>query len=200
MNFLAHAFLAGDAPTDRLGGIIGDFVKGVLPGALPPDLAEGVRLHRRIDVFADSHAAFRRSCLRISPARRRVAGIVVDMVYDHFLARHWAQYSDVPLSSYTAEVYALMARHHDWLPPRLAALFPSMRTDDWLAAYAEMAVVQRALDRMALRMRRPELLAGSGAELQHHYAALEADFHAFLPDAQAFAASQRRLRGGAWRG
>lgn len=196
MNFLAHAFLAGDAPADRLGGIIGDFVKGVLPGALPPDLAEGVRLHRRIDVFADGHEAFRRSCQRISPARRRVAGIVVDMAYDHFLARHWARYSTEPLFSYTAEVYVLMARHHDWLPPRLAAMFPSMRADDWLAAYAEMAVVQRALDRMALRMRRPELLAGSGAELQHHYAALEADFHAFLPDAQAFAASQRRLRDG----
>ena len=50
-------------------------------------------LHRRIDSFADTHPAFRRSRGRVSAARRRVAGIMVDMFYDHFLARHWGQFS-----------------------------------------------------------------------------------------------------------
>ena len=77
MNFLAHAWLAGDAPADRLGGLMGDFVKGPLPAGLPPDVAEGVRLHRQIDVFAETHPAFRRSRARVSPERRRVAGLAV---------------------------------------------------------------------------------------------------------------------------
>ena len=45
MNFLAHLYLAGDRDAHRLGGLMGDFVKGPLPGTLPEDLAFGVLLH-----------------------------------------------------------------------------------------------------------------------------------------------------------
>ena len=104
MNYLAHALLAGDHPADRIGGVIGDFVKGPLdplPAGLGPGLAAGVMLHRRIDSFADTHPAFLRSRGRVSAARRRVAGVMVDMFYDHFLARHWAHFSDQALGDFT---------------------------------------------------------------------------------------------------
>ena len=75
MNFLAHTLLAGDAASDRIGGLLGDFVKGLLPAGLPPDLAAGVALHRAIDSFADRHTAFIASRARISPLRRGVGGV-----------------------------------------------------------------------------------------------------------------------------
>ena len=58
MNFLAHALLAGDDDDDRIGGLMGDFVKGLLPAGLPLALASGVALHRAIDSYADRHPAF----------------------------------------------------------------------------------------------------------------------------------------------
>ena len=79
MTFLAHALLSGDAEADRVGGLMGDFIKGPLPAGLPPDLACGVALHRAIDSFADRHPAFVASRARISPERRRVSGVLVDI-------------------------------------------------------------------------------------------------------------------------
>lgn len=154
MNFLAHAWLAGDAPADRLGGLIGDFVKGTLPAGLPAELAEGVRLHRRLDSFADTHPAFLRSRERISPARRRVAGVMVDMFYDHFLAARWGDFDTRPLLDFTRGAYRLMADHESILPPRLRALLPRMQADDWLASYRSVDALAYALDRMALRLTR----------------------------------------------
>lgn len=194
MNFLAHAYLAGDSPTDRLGGLIGDFVKGPLPAGLPAEIAAGVRLHRQIDVFADGHPAFRRSRERVSPVRRRVAGVMVDMFYDHFLARHWARFHAWPLEHFSAAMYALMAEHDAILPPRLVQILPRMRDADWLASYRSAATIELALDRMALRLRRANPLTGAGAELRADYAGFEADFFEFIAAAESFAAHCRTQR------
>lgn len=200
MNNLAHALLAGAVPEDRIGGVIGDFVKGSLdplPTGLGPGLAAGVMLHRRIDSFADGHPAFRRSRGRVSAARRRVGGIMVDMFYDHFLARHWALFSEQALGDFTADTYRMIALHPGPLPPAFGAVFERMRAHDWLASYQDVAVVALALDRMAeFRLRRPNPLAGAGDELLAGYAGLEADFFEFLPDALAFASSLIRARSG----
>lgn len=188
MNFLAHALLAGPAPADRLGAVLGDFVKGPLPCGLPTDVAEGVRLHRAIDSYADAHPAFRRSRSRVSPERRRYAGIMVDLFYDHFLARHWSRYHPQPLKEFTADFYALLAAHSELLPPRLAHILPHMREADWLSSYREIESVGIALDRMAAgRLRQPNRLGGAAAELEQHYGKLEEDFLAFFTDATLFA-------------
>lgn len=191
MNYLAHALLAGPLPADRVGGVVGDFVKGPLdplPAGLGPGLAAGVMLHRRIDSFADTHPAFRRSRGRVSAARRRVAGIMVDMFYDHFLARHWGQFRGQRLTDFTADTYRMIAGHPEPLPAAFGPVFERMRGQDWLASYREADTVALALDRMAeFRLRRPNPLAGAGDELLAAYAGLEADFFEFLPDALAFA-------------
>lgn len=195
MNFLAHAWLAGPVAADRAGGLIGDFVKGPLPAGLPAAVAEGVRLHRAIDTYADGHPAFRASRARVSPARRRVAGIMVDMFYDHFLARHWEDYQPgQSLTDFTAEQYALLAGLGSDLPPRLAKILPAMRGDDWLASYREAETIARALDRMAARLSRPNPLPGSGTELLAGYAGFETDFRTFMADACRFAEDWRRNR------
>lgn len=194
MNYLAHALLAGDDPADRLGGVIGDFVKGPLPAGLPAEVAAGVALHRAIDTYADRHPAFQRSRARVSPERRRVAGIMIDMFYDHFLTVHWARFHAEPLPQFTAGVYALMGEHQNLLPPRLITLYPYMRDDDWLASYRSATVIGHALDRMSARLTRTDLLTGSGVELLDSYEGYEADFLAFLPDAVAFAAGWRTGR------
>lgn len=190
MNYLAHAFLAGPQPASRLGGLLGDFVKGPLESIArhyPHDVVTGIALHRRIDSYADRHPAFRRSRQRVSALRRRFSGVMVDMFYDHLLARHWTAYCTQPLEAFSAEIYALLATNQMLLPARLAQALPGMRRDDWLASYRGIDAIGSALDRMSrYRLRRANPLAGAAEELHAGYAGYQADFRIFFADAMAF--------------
>ncbi|WP_459948620.1 acyl carrier protein phosphodiesterase [Denitratisoma sp. agr-D3] len=189
MNFLAHLYLATDADHLRLGGVMGDFVKGPLPGVLPDDLAAGVMLHRRIDSFADRHAAFQRSRQRVSAERRRYGGILVDMFYDHLLAKHWTDFHAAPLADFTMQAYTLMQRRENELPAAMVPVARAMAQGDWLASYADLDAVAHALRRMGeRRLRLPNPLAGSEVEFLRDAAGFEADFREFMVAAQAMVA------------
>jgi acyl carrier protein phosphodiesterase len=108
MNFLAHLYLADRRPDALLGSLMGDFVKGPLQGRFPPELTRALSQHRKVDAFTDAHPMVRVSRARMPPARRRFAGIMVDVFYDHFLALHWEDYADQPLEAFAHEVYALL--------------------------------------------------------------------------------------------
>ena len=94
MNWLAHLRLAPDEPLVRLGNLAGDFVRGVDLQTLDPRVRRGIDQHRAIDRFVDGHEVHRRSRARFGEAWRRFAGVALDVFYDHFLARDWAQYGD----------------------------------------------------------------------------------------------------------
>ena len=196
MNFLAHALLAGDADADRIGGLLGDFVKGLLPAGLPPDLAAGVALHRAIDSFADRHPAFIASRARISPLRRRVSGVLVDLFYDHLLARDWGEYGPGSIEQYTMQLYASLDDFSGFLPEKACEVANSMRLHDWLSSYRRVEAVGEAIDRMAVyRLRRANTLAGGVEEFLADPEGFEADFRIFLPDALEFAGAWRTRRG-----
>lgn len=196
MNFLAHALLAGDVESDRVGGLMGDLVKGLLPAGLPADLASGVALHRAIDSFADRHPAFIASRARISPLRRRVSGVLVDLFYDHLLARDWGDYGPGTLEDYTAQLYASLDGLSAFLPEKAREVGDRMRAHDWLSSYRHVEAVGEAIDRMAVyRLRRANPLAGGIDEFLADSAGFEADFRVFLPDAMAFAGDWRARRG-----
>src|SRR4051812_44429809 len=109
MNFLAHLYLSGDNDYVKLGNFIGDFVKGRnLNEQFPSGIARGIRLHRAIDEFTDSHPIVKKSKDRLRPAYRHYAPVIVDVFYDHFLARNWTRYSDTALADYAEQTYDLV--------------------------------------------------------------------------------------------
>lgn len=186
MNFLAHALLAGEAPALIVGGVVGDWIKGGLPGALPPDLAQGVALHRAIDHHAESHHAFNRSRRRISAERRRYAGVLVDVFYDHLLARHWADIHPQPLPEYCAAVYSLIRARLDDLPESARPVLALMAQEDWLSSYAQIEDIADVLLRMSRRARQPNPLARGELELLADVDGFTGDFNEWLGDATEF--------------
>jgi acyl carrier protein phosphodiesterase len=187
MNYLAHLYLAGPEPEALVGALMGDFVKGPLTDRYPAPIVRALALHRRIDSYTDSHPVVAASRARMSPVRRRFAGIMVDLFYDHFLARHWDEYACEPLAAFATRVYALLDQHDALLPEQLRSIAPRMAQFDWLGSYARIESVHAALDRVSLRIRRENPLAGAGAELEANYATFQADFRAFFPDVVSFA-------------
>ncbi|HEU0187373.1 MAG TPA: ACP phosphodiesterase, partial [Gallionellaceae bacterium] len=159
MNFLAHALLAGDEPALIVGGVVGDWIKGPLPGTLPADLARGVVLHRAIDNHAESQPSFCQSRHRVSAERRRYAGVLVDVFYDHLLARHWAAVHSQPLDVFCASVYRLIEDRMGELPDTSHHALRMMAREDWLGSYAGIEGIADVLARMSHRARQPNPLA-----------------------------------------
>lgn len=188
MNWLAHLRLAPTAPLLRLGNLCGDFVRGIDLAELHPELQRGVHQHRAVDAFVDAHPLVRASRERLDPPFRRFAGVLVDVFYDHFLARDWDRFGDgAPLSAFAAAVHGDLREHLDLLPERLQRAVPWMRHEQWLVGYAEIAGIDAVLRRMAQRLSRETPLGAGAAQLRAHYVGLESDFTAFWPELVAFA-------------
>ena len=190
MNYLAHLHLGGPQPEQLLGSLYGDFVKGPLGGRFTPEVEAAIRLHRRIDAFTDSHPLVRLAVARFPVERRRYAGILLDLFFDHCLASHWEDYADEPLQRFSARVYGVLAAEGE-LPGRLALIAPRMAEQDWLGSYREFAVLERVLLNMQRRLSRPKALDGALAELERLYPWLLDDFRAFYPELIAFARAAR---------
>lgn len=194
MNFLAHLLMGSQTPQQALGSLLGDFVKGpVQQIALPDEVRGGIWLHRRIDVFTDSHPLVLQSKARVSAERRRFAGIMVDMFYDHLLAHHWQRFSDQPLAVFAQQAYRDVLNQPELIPANARPVIAHMSEHDWLSSYAQLPHLHRALDNMARRLRRDNPLPGAVAELEADYAAFEDDFLHFMPEVQAYAADQAAL-------
>ena len=191
MNYLAHLLLAEQSPEGWLGALMGDFVKGRPDPSLGAALRRGIFLHRRIDSFTDAHPAHRASRNRIAGRRRRFAGIIVDLSYDHFLVLRWPRHSAAPLDEFTARVYATLTRHRDLLPPRLARIAPRMIAQDWLGSYRDLDALGAALDGIATRSPRSAPLAGAIADVRRCYGKLGDDFDVFFPELVAHAKALR---------
>jgi len=186
VNYLAHLHLGGDAPQQLLGSLYGDFVKGPLAGRFPAEIEAAIQLHRRIDAFTDRHPLIEQARARFPAERRRTSGILLDLFFDHCLARDWAEFADEPLGQFTDRVYRVLAAQPE-LPERLAYIAPRMAAQDWLGSYQDFAVLEQVLLGMSRRLSRPQMLDGAMEELERLYEPLSADFREFYPQLQVFA-------------
>ena len=190
MNYLAHLHLGGQRPGQLLGSLYGDFVKGRLQGQFEPEVEAAIQLHRSIDVYTDRHPLVDVSLSRFSVTRRRYAGIVLDVFFDHCLARDWTLYADRPLTQFTSNVYRVLSAESQ-LPERLAKIAPHMMAHDWLGSYREFDVLEQVLRGISRRLTRPEELAGAMQELRVLYEPLSEDFRLVSPQLQDFAQTKQ---------
>ncbi len=185
MNFLAHFLLSDNDDELRLGNLLGDVVKGRVERYDHPGVSErmrtGIRLHRAIDSFSDSHAVVRRSKQRIAGRYGRLSGVIVDVYYDHVLAREWRTHGEGELAAFADDVYGTLRGNLARLPRDVHPLVHAMAHGDWLAGYASIDNIDRALRGMARRARVAAGIGTAAEELARDYDEVAADFAAFLP-------------------
>ena len=187
MNYLAHLLLADGTSETLVGGLLGDFAKGLDVSSLPAAVRAALLQHRRIDAFTDAHPLVRRSRARVSREFSRFSGILVDVFYDHFLALRWPDHMPEPLSAFAARVYAALREHERLLPLRLSRVLPRMASEDWLSGYAEIENVGHALAGLERRFSRPTGLSRALVELTRNHDAMHADFADFFPQLREYA-------------
>lgn len=172
-----------------IGNFIGDHVKGRQLDQYPAPVALGVRQHRAIDSFTDQHPLVRQSAARLQPRYRRYAAVLVDIFYDHFLARLWLEYSAEPLRQFADQAYALLLAHEPMMPAQAQRFLGYARQYDILVNYAQPAAIARVLQGMSHRANFASGMEHATEELQRYEAEFQAEFRTFFPDLQAFAAS-----------
>ena len=182
MNFLAHLHLAHLAESSLSGNLLADFVRGNPEESFPPDVVAGIHMHRRIDVLTDNLPEVREAREWFRNETRRVAPITLDVMWDHFLSRHWAQISpDIALEEFVRYAHTQVTTILPQALERFIVLNEHLWSERWLERYREMDFIQRVLNGMASRRPRLEALRDSWQDLDTHYDRLEGQFWRFYP-------------------
>lgn len=191
MNYLAHLHLAHISQTSLAGALLGEFARGAIDPALPPELQLGILLHRRIDSFTDAHPRHLGAVRALPSPFRRYGGIIMDMMFDHFLARHWSRYHPWALADFIGYSHRRLQPGAHW-PPDMVMLVERLKQHRLLAQYRSLEGITRAIIRIDGRFRRPTPLPDCAPLLRAHYDEMEQAFLAFYPELQDFVLSQTR--------
>jgi len=188
MNFLAHLYLSGNRTKIMVGNFIGDFVKGRnLNGRYEPEIVAGIEMHRATDHFTDHHPMVAQSKNRLRPKYRHYSGVIVDVFYDHFLARNWNQYHDQILPDFARRTYAIIQQHNAILPNEVRQMLPYMIQGNWLVNYARVEGINRALSGMASRTPYKSMMEEATVDLEASYEEFKKEFATFFPILQRWA-------------
>jgi acyl carrier protein phosphodiesterase len=193
MNYLAHAYLSFEDKDILAGNIISDFVKGKRQFDYPSPIHAGIKLHRLIDDFTDQHAATREAKEFFRPDYRLYSGAFIDVVYDHFLATDETEFTDSSLLAFSAKVYDSLEYNRNWLPARFAAMFPFMRSQNWLFNYRSVWGIERSFNGIARRAAYLNESDTAFGLFTKHYQPLQQCYRHFWKDVKPYAFGQFEL-------
>ena len=182
MNFLAHIYLSGEDPLVKVGNFMADSIRGKKYMNYPDEIQKGILLHRWIDTFTDAHPTVRKSTKKLHANYSHYSGVIVDIFYDHFLAKNWKKYSEMPLDTFVNDFYDLLSIHYEILPPNVKKLMPYMIADNWLLNYANKDGIARVLNGMNRRTQNISKMNLAIVELERHYDEFEAEFTSFFDE------------------
>ena len=182
MNFLAHIYLSGDNDLMKIGNFMADGIRGKNFDTFPMAIQKGIILHRAIDTFTDAHPVFRQSTKRLHANYHHYSGIIVDIFYDHFLAKNWENYSNESLENYTERFYQSLRDNHNFLTEKTQKMVPYLIDQNWLLSYQTIEGIEDVLIRMDNRMKRDSNMRFSVAELRTFYVEFENEFTTFFDE------------------
>ena len=182
MNYLAHLHLSGESEKMLVGNFIGDYIKGNKYLQYEEEIAKGILLHRQIDSFTDTHPLQREARLMFRPEFGLYSGIVIDLIYDHFLAKNWSQYSSLRLPVFAKRVHAILLSHFSTLPLRVQGFLPFLIQHKRLVSYASVDGIIQSLKIMGKHSSLPSKSEEAERILLENYTELETNFTYFFND------------------
>jgi acyl carrier protein phosphodiesterase len=182
MNFLAHIYLSGDNDLIKIGNFMADGIRGKHFESYPLEIQKGIILHRAIDTFTDAHPIFRQSTKKLHEKYHHYAGVIVDVFYDHFLAKNWNMYSDEKLDHFVARFYQSLQDNHIILSERTKGMMPYMIEHNWLVSYQTVDGINRILTQMDQRTKNESKMRFATNELSEFYPEFEEEFTNFFQE------------------
>ncbi len=167
--------------------MISDYVKGKKQFDYPAAIQNGIKLHRAIDDFTDTHAATSEIKKFFKPAYRLYAGAFTDVVYDYFLANDTNQFSSPEeLKKFSENTYLLLKPQSAHFPEKFAAMFPCMQAQDWLYNYRSHNGMQKSFGGLARRAKYITETDTAYAIFLTHKNDIRIWYETFMPDVKNF--------------
>lgn len=182
VNYLAHAFLSNNEPDLLVGNFIADHLRGNDFSNLSAGIVNGIRLHRRIDSFTDQHPLFRSSKRLFYAGFEKYSGILVDIYFDHFLARDFDRYAAVSLDAFSRSVYEVYSAHRHLLPESSERFLGYLVKNNIYQSYATEPGIMTVLHHLSNRIRHNVRLDESLLLFQKHRSDLENNFRMVIDD------------------
>ena len=182
MNFLAHIYLSGEDDFVKIGNFMADSIRGSQYLDYPNSLQKGILLHRHIDSFTDAHPIYRKSKHRLHEKYGHYSGVIMDIAYDHFLAKNWSKYSNEKLEDYAADFYQLIQDKYEILTERTKGMLPYMIGRNWLVSYATIAGLEMILFQMDYKTKHRAHMQEAIVEIQYFYTEFESEFFQFFEE------------------
>ncbi len=186
MNFLAHLYLSENNTNIMIGNFIADHIRGNQFTHLSTEIQQGIKLHRQIDTFTDAHPITRKSKRRLNKRYGLYAGVIIDIFYDHYLAKNWSEYSAIPLDIYVDAIYELLENTKETLPEKTQHLLPFMIEYNWLYNYQYKEGIQRVLNGMNRRTKNKGQMDLAIEDLHLLDQEFQEDFQTFFEDLRIF--------------
>ena len=182
MNYLAHIYLSGTNDLLKIGNFMADSIKGHDYEKFDSEIKKGILLHRHIDSFTDMHPIYRQSKHRLHEKYGHYSGVIMDILYDHFLAKNWSKYSNEKLEDYANDFYQLLQDNYDILTERIKGMMPYMIARNWFVSYATIAGLEMILFQMDYKTKHRANMQEAIVELQDFYTEFESEFFLFFEE------------------
>lgn len=182
MNFLAHFYLTRHDSELTVGNFLADFVRGRGQNLFSQKIAEGIRIHRKIDTFTDGHPIVQASRQRLQSTYHKYAMVITDIYYDHLLAVHWNSFSEVPLEKFAAGIYNTLKQYEEVFPERAKRTLHYMQLHDWLTSYKTLEGIENSLRGLARRATFESGMENAAADLKKDFDLYEQEFLRFFPE------------------
>lgn len=159
-----------------------DSIRGHSYDVYPMEIQKGILLHRSIDSFTDMHPIYRQSKHRLHEKYGHYSGVIMDIFYDHFLAKNWSDYSSENLEDYAENFYLLLKENYDILTERVKGMMPYMIARNWFVSYSTIAGLEMIMFQMDHRTKNRVDMHESIVELHKYYSEFEAEFKLFFEE------------------
>ncbi len=186
MNYLAHLYLSGNNHEIMIGNFIADHVKGKQIELFDEEIVKGIKLHRMIDEFTDTHKVVEQSKIRLRSEFGKYSPVIVDVFYDHYLAINWEQYHHEELSVYANNFYSLLNDNHHRLPLRTQQMIEYMIPQNWLMNYKTVAGINKTLTGMSKRTKFDSRMDEAAIYLDRYYADFDQEFNKYFEELRRY--------------
>ncbi len=184
MNYLAHSFLSNNQPGLLVGNFIADHIHGNNFEIYSPEVIEGIKLHRKIDSFTDSHPKFKESKRLFYQSFEKYSGILIDIYFDHLLAKNFEHNSLISLHDYCNNVYSVYQNHISLLPNSSVNFLNYVLQNNIYQAYSSIEGIEKVLFHLSQRINHGVLLNNSIEDFIRNENELKRNFDDFFNDAK----------------